>query len=165
MCLGSQAKSIRYENAGCAEIGVKFNRSGDIILVVENVKSKKEFCFQLDDIPTLNVFEIMFTNIVGFYNSFDKNYGRKVNDSQMNMLFKIVDREGNSLEVGAGREVGIRFEIQSTDGVAVKFTFAPEDKNILEMFKMDLSNVIKNNMVKLPPVTKTNAIPSENSGG
>jgi len=107
----------------------------------------------------------MFTNIVGYYNSFDKNYGRKVNDSELNMLFKVLDPAGNSLEIGAGRDVGIRFEIQSTAGTAVKFTFAPEDKNILEMFKMDLANVIKNNMVKLPPITKTSAVPSENTRG
>lgn len=165
MCLGSQAKSIRYENAGCAEIGVKFNRNGDIVLVLENNNTKKEFCFQVNDVQTLNVFEIMFTNVVNYYRSFDKNYGRKVNDSDMNMMFKIVDLHGNSLEVGAGRDVGVRFEIQTRDKVAVKFTFAPEDKNILEMFKVDLSNVINNNTMKLPPITKMAPIPSETAGG
>ncbi|MFA5404643.1 MAG: hypothetical protein WC358_06885 [Ignavibacteria bacterium] len=36
--------------------------------------------------------------------------------------------------------------------MSASFNFSKEDKTVLEMFKTDLTNVLRNNIHKLPPV-------------
>ncbi len=153
MCIGTQSKSLRYSNSNGDEIGVKFNRNKDIIILVENTKNvSKFFTFSAEDDQTLNYFENILTNMIAYYHTFDMNYGRKINSSDKGMAFKIMDRDGASLEVAVRSEIGIRFEIQTPDGKCVNFLFTAEDKSVLEMFKSDLGSVIKKNIAKLPPV-------------
>lgn len=163
MCLGNQSKSMRYGNSNGDEIGVKFNRHGEVIIVIESSRGAcKSFTFGSDDDQTLNYFENILTNLISYYNTFDVNYGRKVNGSKKGMAYKVIGLDGCSLEVGTNSEIGIRFEIQGIDATCVNFIFLPEDKPILEMFKTDLANVIKRNISKLPPVNMNSATPSKN---
>lgn len=153
MCVGTQSKSIRYENSVGDEIGVKFNRNNDIIILIEKKEGASySFLFSKEDDQTLNYFENILTNVISYYNTFDMNYGRKINSSNKGMAFKVMDRDGASLEVAVRSEIGIRFEIQGSDSKCVNFLFSAEDKAVLEMFKSDLGSVIKKNIAKLPPV-------------
>lgn len=153
MCIGTQSKSVRFSNSNGDEIGVKFNRNKDIIILIENNKHvSKFFTFSADDDQTLNYFENILTNLISYYHTFDMNYGRKINSSDKGMAFKVMGSDGSSLEVAVRSEIGIRFEIQDTDHTCVNFLFSAEDKAVLEMFKSDLGSVIKKNMAKLPPV-------------
>jgi tricorn protease-like protein len=153
MCIGTQSKSLRFSNSNGDEIGIKFNRNKDIILLIENNKHVSMFfTFSADDDQTLNYFENILTNMISYYHTFDMNYGRKINSSDKGMAFKVMDRDGASLEVAVRSEIGIRFEIQGSDSKCVNFLFSAEDKAVLEMFKSDLGSVIKKNIAKLPPV-------------
>ena len=161
MCLGSQSKSIRYENAECSEIGVKYNRNSETIIIVENSKSKSEFIFYPDDDQTLFYFENIFTNMIGFYHTFGMNFGRKQNTTDSKMKFSVINKNNDVLEISAIKDVGIVFEV-TIGKEMTKFIFSPSEKNILEMFKLDLANVIKNNGHKLPPIS-THVTPVEES--
>lgn len=154
MCVGTQSKSIRYENSEGDEIGVKFNRNNDIIIIIEKkAGASYSFLFSKEDDQTLNYFENILTNVVSYYNTFDMNYGRKINESNKGMAFKVIGEGGSYLEIGVNSEIGVRFEIQNSgDHKCVNFTFTREDKTVLEMFKTDLGNIIRKNVSKLPPV-------------
>ena len=158
MCIGTQSKSIRYENSVGDEIGIKFNRNNDIILIIEKKQGASySFLFSKEDDQTLTYFENILTNVISYYNTFDVNYGRKVNESNKGMAFKVIGEGGSYIEIVANRDIGIRFEIQNAgDFHCVNFTFTREDKTVLEMFKSDLGSVIKKNISKLPSVM-TNA--------
>lgn len=154
MCIGTQSKSFRYENGFGGEIGVKFNRNNDIILIIEELKGNKfEFVFASEDDQTLNYLDIILTNLIAYYNTFDFNYGRKINESKLAMEFRVRNENGSILEMGAYGEAGICFTIINKDSKEAKILFTQDDKTVLESFKVDLSNVIKKNIAKLPPVT------------
>jgi hypothetical protein len=70
----------------------------------------------------------------------------------MGMSYKVLGEDGSSLEVSVNGELGIRFEIEDSDHMSASFNFSKEDKTVLEMFKTDLTNVLRNNIHKLPPV-------------
>jgi len=153
MCIGTQSKSLRYSNSNCDEIGVKFNRNRDTIILVENNEGVcKNFTFSGSDDQVLNYFENILTNMISYYNTFCFHYGRKTNTSNMGMSYKVLGEDGSSLEVSVNGELGIRFEIEDSDHMSASFNFSKEDKTVLEMFKTDLTNVLRNNIHKLPPV-------------
>lgn len=154
MSISEQSKSIRYGNSACHEIGVKFNRNLELVILVEDDKHKIEFTFYREDAQTLEYFENVFTNLYSYLISFDVNYGRKVNDSQTSMGFYLKNKDGVRLSVEVdvnGDESTIAFTL--IEGCnCVEFYFTKEDKQILEMFRKDLSDIIKNKGIKLPPV-------------
>lgn len=172
MCVGNQSKCIRYENAEGSEIGAKYNRTGEIIIVVENSRSKKEFIFYPEDDQSLFYFENILTNLIAFNNTFEENIGRKANMSQALMAFKMYNKNADLIEVTSIqnatllaklREVnpelklGITIDVTFIDQKGkTSFTFSHDDKILLESFKTDLANIIKNNVQKLPPIPIAN---------
>jgi hypothetical protein len=93
--------------------------------------------------------------MLGFYYTFDMNYGRKQNITDSKMRFGVFNRDNHLLEISAIKDVGIVFDV-TIEEKSTRFIFAPTEKNLLEMFKLDLTNAIKTNVPKLTPIT-TNA--------
>lgn len=154
----NQSISRRYENKHNAEIGVKLNRDdGVFIIIQENVDQMgvcKIFKFDEDDQQTLQTFEIIFNNILNYHRSFEKNYGLKQNDSKKSMGAFLIDSDNSLIEVCSERGVGITFRIVPGDGSEhVTIVFGEEDYEVLSQFKTEFTNVVNNNVPKLPAVS------------
>lgn len=154
----NQSISRRYENKHNAEIGVKLNRDGGVFIIVqENVDlmgACKIFKFDADDQQTLQTFEIIFNNILNYHRSFEKNYGLKQNESKKSMGSFLIDSDNSLIEVCSERGVGITFRIVPGDGSEhVTIIFGDEDYEVLSQFKTEFTNVVNNNVPKLPAVS------------
>lgn len=156
MGISEQSKSVRYGNSEGNEIGVKFNRNLEVIIMVEDSKSKVEFTFYREDDQTLDYFENIFTNFYSYLISFDTNYGRKVNESSTSLEFALRNKAGVRMIISVIVDDVAYLSFKMLKGIdPVEFVFTQEDKQILEMFRKDLSEAIKNKGVKLPPVSIT----------
>ena len=154
----NQSISRRYENKHNAEIGVKLNRDGGVFIIIqENVDQMgvcKIFKFDVDDQQTLQTFEIIFNNILNYHRSFEKNYGLKQNESKKSMGSFLIDSDNSLIEVCSERGVGITFRIVPGDGSEhVTIIFGEEDYEVLSQFKTEFTNVVNNNVHKLPAVS------------
>lgn len=154
----NQSISRRYENKHNAEIGVKLNRDGGVFIIIqENVDQMgvcKIFKFDVDDQQTLQTFEIIFNNILNYHRSFEKNYGLKQNESKKSMGSFLIDSDNSLIEVCSERGVGITFRIVPGDGSEhVSITFDHEDYEVLSQFKTEFTNVVNNNVAKLPAIS------------
>lgn len=154
----NQSISRRYENKRNTEIGVKLNRDGGVFIIIqENVDQMgvcKIFKFDVDDQQTLQTFEIIFNNILNYHRSFEKNYGLKRNESKKSMGSFLIDSDNSLIEVCSERGVGITFRIVPGDGSEhVSITFDHEDYEVLSQFKTEFTNVVNNNVAKLPAIS------------
>ena len=154
----NQSISRRYENKRNTEIGVKLNRDGGVFIIIqENVDQMgvcKIFKFDVDDQQTLQTFEIIFNNILNYHRSFEKNYGLKQNESKKSMGSFLIDSDNSLIEVCSERGVGITFRIVPGDGSEhVSITFDHEDYEVLSQFKTEFTNVVNNNVAKLPAIS------------
>ncbi|MCK9429041.1 MAG: hypothetical protein M0R17_03400 [Candidatus Omnitrophica bacterium] len=158
MCIEtSQSLSRRIGNAQGDEIGIKLNRREDVILLIQsdadNVGPTKIFTFSKDDMQALVVFEMMFNNVVNYYRSYAKNYGKKTNNSDICPGVFMKDSFGNRLVadiiVGEGIQISIKHnETQS----GVEYLFSKNDSVGLTQFKNDLTAAAKNCAQKLPAI-------------
>lgn len=154
----NQSISSRYENKHNAEIGVKLNRNGGVFIIIqENVDQmgiSQVFKFDENDQQTLQTFEIIFNNILNYHRSFAKNYGLKQNESKKSMGSFLVDSDNSLIEICSERGVGITFRIVPGDGSQhVSIIFSDEDYEVLSKFKTEFTNVVNNNVAKLPAIS------------
>lgn len=154
----NQSMSRRYENKHNAEIGVKLNRDGGVFIIVQEhvneMGSCKIFKFDENDQQTLQTFEIIFNNIMNYHRTFSRNYGIKQNASKKGMGAYLIDHENNLIDISSERGVGITFRIVPGDGSEhVSITFDHEDYEVLSQFKTEFTNVVNNNVAKLPAIS------------
>lgn len=158
MNMKNQSISRRYENKLNAEIGVKLNRDGGVFVIIqENVNEMgdcKIFKFNKEDQQTLQTFEIIFNNILNYHRTFSKNYGIKQNESKKSLGSFLVDSDNSLLEIYSERGVGISFRIVPGDGTQhVSIVFGDDDYEVLSQFKTEFTNVVNNNVAKLPAIS------------
>lgn len=154
----NQSISRRYENKHNAEIGVKLNRDGGVFVIIqENVHNMGEckiFKFNSADQQTLQTFEVIFNNVLNYHRTFSLNYGIKQNESKKSLGSFLVDEDGSLLEIYSERNVGISFRIVPGDGSShVSIVFSDDDYEVLSQFKTEFTNVVNNNVAKLPAIS------------